>query len=513
MNTSSSKNPPIWDNDSSSADAIDRFKGVTTNEMFQDLAVRVRNLGRYAASLDAMDGDTERLFNEWRLFHVENMELMLQVHNHSISHQVDPITKQPIRVRVMRGISVFIELTRLWLLVGTASYEPLGQRYLDSITLESMHDPIWVMIYISFKWVKVDADSKDDPDIKVVANYEQLQKMWSKPILAYTQSQVIVCVLFLTQMLNELSLAALPEFKQVYELLWLRMGALLVRYYKGNDVLDVPKMCDATDVEKGVRFNARFLTFCTNYMTHPMKRLLYYDLFDKKRMKLMVSPASVTTLTAWVDHIMNQFLVEEAFTEAYTKHCEDAYWYPGDDIWFRFRYPLEVPTVATSLGKMRPHLRDRFHSEGRTTKQLVFSNVHSNHIARTFMLHVISMYMRVRAPADCELDWYRGVVIDADDTTDIEKHDAVRKLCGATAPLMFQPISRHMVYFNGEMYMTDNIYESIAAWFQVLKKKFAGVLLDRNMNFFIKEIETFAAPSAANAAGVNGQRKRPSILL
>lgn len=418
----------------------------------------------------------ERIYKAWLEYFCMHMESMREVREYIINGR---------KIRDTLGVHVFTELTRLnYLLQRPRLMVDMFEE--EMFSLEHTRHPSWLSIVNTFD-ISAQYEEKEDKDQEVESRLVMLKSLWKRPVLFYTQAQAQMVVLFLTQQLNEVRFDSLVEYRQVFDWLWIRLAQLQMEAHN-ETVLDEPDMrlCLQTNTpDQSVIYaaNRDFGVFVTYYMGEVARRFFYYELLSKRlilfqpsilgadRVQSFDLKKQTARCKAWVAHIIEYF-ADEAFTDLYTETCNESYGFVGDDAWFKYRFPLKVHTRAACLEEMRPHLYRRFFSEARASKASVLASVETSHIARFFVLKAISQYMQIKM-AGTNMNWYRGVVIHSNDI-----YMSTYNLQAGMAPLLLQVFSIHWAYWGGRVWKSDNLYESIACWFFLLRKHYRCRLFD-----------------------------------
>ena len=107
--------------------------------------------------------------------------------------------------------------------------------------------------------------------------------------------------------------------------------------------------------------------------------------------------------------------------------------------------------------------------------------MHDNYASRLYILHNISGHFHAKSGSS-ELKWYSGVIMKAADLLRSQY-----ELSSNQAPFLVQVLSSFWAYDNGEVYITDNIYESIVIWFWLLKTRYQAKLYDLKFGAFIQQ--------------------------
>lgn len=441
--------------------------------------VNLLKRNEYAAKRTFMSQPQEkakllRLFEAWREYYIIHMEPMREIQIFIIDGR---------KVRTSLGIHVFTELTRLnMLLQRPRLMVDLYEEEMQS--LENTHHPSWVQIVNSFD-ISNQYEEKEDKDAEVEHRLQMMKDLWKKPILLYTQVQVQMVILFLTQQLNEVKNESLFEFKSVFEWLWIRVGQLQTEPWD-TDILDDPDM--RIELSKGKEgekalfaANRDFAAFVFFYMGELGKRFFYYEMLSKRPLADTFPLLKEQTLMCqkWVQHIVGSF-AEEAFTDVYTDSCNESYSFVGDDPWFKYKWPLKVHSRAACLAELRPHLYRRFFSESRASRTLVLNAIQTSHTARFFVFKAISQYIQIKMGGASEVKWFNGVIIHNDDI-----HMSTYNLRANMAPFLLQVFSTYWTYYKGCVWKSDNFYETLAVWFNILRENFGSHLFEHDLTPFV----------------------------
>ncbi len=121
----------------------------------------------------------------------------------------------------------------------------------------------------------------------------------------------------------------------------------------------------------------------------------------------------------------------------------------------------------------------KFSSERRTSKETVLNTIHSRHISRTFILKMLSNHIYHKSAVDAEVQWYDGVVVES---TQISS--AAYDLESNLAPFLFHVLSHYWPYDQSAVYICDNLFESIAVWFYLLRTRYNDLLFGRDLSQF-----------------------------
>lgn len=444
----------------------------------------------------------QRLFDAWQEFFIINIESMKEIRNDTMSEEIDVETARPRVIRSTMGHSTFTELSRLFYLLNRPRLL-IVETDEEKVSLKNTKHPLWVSIVNSFD-ITADYEDKEEADVVVEARLLKMKAMWSRPVMEYTQSDVMDIAFFLTQQLNDVPADCVDEYRAVFERTWLRASILMHEAHPA-EVLDdatmrIPLVTD--EAEQLFIGNRLFGTFVAMYLGEIMRRLFYYDLLHRKTMTLpagVITPEMVGRVRAWVTDIIDR-MADEAFVETYMDNRVFAYNFVGDQKWFKFSKPTEVMSPQSCLAAFRPHLYRRYFTEDRITKPLLMDSVSTRYTARTYIFKAITMHIQMRM-SNTEIKWDQGVVIHS---------DGIQMSCymlqSTKCPLLLQVLSSYWCYDDSKMYMTDNIFEALTVWFYLFHTKYNDVLYNHTLEVVVKEV--LAIPAQRSVQG-----RRTAILL
>jgi len=408
------------------------------------------------------------LFEAWMGYFVVHAEAMKETQTFIMEGK---------KISTTVGYHLFTELTRLnYLLERPRLMVDLFEE--DMQSLDNTHHPSWINIVNSFD-ITGQYEEKEDKDADVESQLQELKVLWKRPVLLYTQSQVQMVIMFLTQQLNEVRSDSVLEFKNMYEWLWIRIAQLQIEIHPA-ELIDVEDMrvCVLKD-EKMYAANREFGIFVSFYMGEITRRLFYYKMLSKREMTLDVRVVDTQECKKWIEHII-KFFAEEAFTDLYVESCNESYSFPGDDQWFKYRWPRKIHSRAACLADLRPHLYRRFFSESRATRASVLNSINSSHVSRLFMLKAISQYIQIKMGGATEVRWYQGVVIHSNDI-----YMSTYNLQNNMAPFLLQVLSTHWAYDEGTVWKCDEFYETLSVWFYLLRNRYKSNLFDYDLSKFV----------------------------
>jgi hypothetical protein len=268
----------------------------------------------------------------------------------------------------------------------------------------------------------------------------------------------------ITEKIDQLPSIAVSETRNLFRLLYIRHCQLIFQ----------------------IEITRDYLTFATIYFVAIHRRFFYWDLIPQK--SFVIPEGSLDRCRRWIEKDVYGQMTDENFDDIYKKTYEEdaAYKFPGDLDWYNYRYP-DLPNfqIAPILGCFRKELMQKYFSEYRISKETLLDSVnqnsHTGHCARLFMFNAIDQYMSIAM----NMKWKDALVI-SNGMLESSSKELLREF-GVTVPYFVQLFSRYCVYDVGNIYVTDNFYESLIIWLSLIRdKKNWGNLIDK----IIKGYET-----------------------
>jgi hypothetical protein len=490
-------------------------RDMTFEEAFSIETERIENLANYVTTCIKLCGEEDarvvtttivsrkqlrdkilKLYDVWLEHLIEHCEPLQEVKDYEIEDELDSVTFKPRRFKHSTGMQVFTELTRLFYL----KQRPLlivGEFEEEMVRLSSMKDDCWVKIVQTFD-ITDQYVEKEDKDDEVESRYVKMKSIWEKPILRYTQSEVILVINFLVQQLNDVKEINIEEYQSVFETLWIRVAQMIITLHSvESGVLDEPSMRSDTTIKNYQTVNRNFYMFTCIYMVPILRRFFYRKLFTGASMT-GIQPSRSNAVVSWIHKIINGF-AEEAFIDLYVEHCSEVYVFPGDDKWYRYLYPKKIASVGAYLAELRPHLYRRYFSEGQASKKSVLNAIDTSYIARSFVLKAVSAYIQIKTGIT-EVKFYDACAIQS-----MELSFSYYTMTSNRCPLIVQAFSTYWAYDAGTFYPTDDIYAAIGIWFHLLKTKYDSKLHGFTMKRFVKEIEPPPTEGVEDIRGMGNQ--------
>jgi hypothetical protein len=448
----------------------------------------------------------QAIYDEWCTHLITHMDEMREIRFYNLSEEdfgLDADGNKR-KFKGTNGVHVFFELTRVNYLVyypnlleemdNLSMYEEeelSTEHYLMLYSLKRTTHPSFVAIVDTFD-ISALYEEKEDPDEEVEEMRRDIQNLWAKPIMQYTQKQVQMVVLFLTQQLNDVPTKdpnVVEEYRKVFIVLWLRMAQFFMEF-QPVEVLDDPEMRkgpfetqDPEDVNTCAP-NQNFLAFCFFYMAELLRRFFYYDMLVKNKMHPREIPppemcAQLRDRTkAWVKRLMES-IAEDAFEDIYADNMPKGYAFVGDDNWFKFSVQ-GVHSRGACIAQLRPHLHKRFFSQNQVTPHSVLSTTKESYVSRLFVLRAIDEHLKI------QLSRVRFLNASVVMNEGIEM--SAYKLQTNLVPVLLQVFSSFWPYDQGRVYVCDDIYEAVGVWFWLVKKRYRSQLYDCDLSSIMPHI-------------------------
>jgi hypothetical protein len=437
------------------------------------------------------------LFHRWQEHMITDMESMRE-----LRHYVVPLAGgKTDSIKDAHGSHIFLELTRLNYLLhypqlldeqeNLAMYEESElstEHYMMLHSLERTKHDSWIAIRDSFDISELYGD-KEDPDEEVEEQRRDILQMWQSPILKYTQKQVEMIILFLTQQINDVPTTGggvvVQEYRQIFGLVWLRIAQMLIEFHPPT-VLNVEEhrngpfdTGDENDVNT-CSANKIFIAFCFYYMSELLRRFFYYDRLVGNVMVGPIPRLAALTASAkqWI-HDITHSMGDDAFDDIYMSTLPIAYSFVGDDNFFKASRTA-VHSRGACIAAFRPHLHKRYFSEAQITRDSVLNSTHKNYASRLFVLHVIDTHLRIHLK---QVRWLNAVLVMNDG---IEM--SAYKLETNLVPVILQVFSSFWVYDQARVHICDNVNEAVGVWFWLLKTRYRSTLFDCNMSLFVNQV-------------------------
>ncbi len=426
----------------------------------------------------------QKLYDIWLEHLVEYYVALHEIKDYEMEDELDPVTFKPRRFKHATAMQIFTELTRLFYL----KERPMLLFEDESARLCDMKDLSWVKIVRSFD-ITDQYEEKEDKDDEVETKLTQIKAMWEKPILEYTQSEIMCIILFLVQQLNEVQETCMDEYQLVFNTVWIRIAQFIIHLHPRGVLEENKNNLEESEPQMSVKVNEEFYTvhrnfymFITIYMTPIIRRFFYQTMFQKLTKPKEIGFIDQATVRKWVEDIINGF-AEEAFNDLYVEHCTEAYTFPGDAIWYKYMYPTKIASIPAYLAKMRPHLYRRFFSESQASKKSVLAAVDTSFIARFFVLKAISAYIQIKTGIN-EVKFYDACAIQS-----MELNFSYYTMTANRCPLIIQAFSTYWAYDDKCFWPSDNVYETIGAWFYLLRVRYESKLHGFSLKRFFVELE------------------------
>lgn len=461
--------------------------------------------------------EVQRLYDLWCEHMITQMERMRESHFYVFDKELFGTTAEnrPHKAKDAHGAHVFLELTRLNYFVhyptllkemDTISMTGPAKDMLFTYSLNDTTDRSFISIVDTFD-ISALYEEKEEPDEEVEAMKQHVKDLWKRTILSYTQKDVMIVVMFLTQQINDVVTAdngqAVREYRRVFVVLWLRVAQFFNEFHPA-DVLNDEEMRhgpfkgndDDKDAVPMCAPNQRFVHFCFFYMAELLRRFFYYDFLYDRRLNVQGTPLSSADARAWVDRVVNG-LADEAFEDLYSEMLPTAYGFVGDDAWFRYSRNA-VHSRGACIAALRPHLHKRFFSEQQVTRKSILNTTQSAYASRLFVLRAVDEYLRIQV-SHCR---FMDAVVIFNEGIEMSAYVLETAKC----PLLLQVFSSFWPYCQGRVYVCDDIYEALGVWMHLLQTEYHGCLHNADLSHVLPK--TIVAASLNNGPIIQQQQQQ-----
>lgn len=282
-----------------------------------------------------------------------------------------------------------------------------------------------------------------------------------KPVMSYPQSDIMASLQEISVGLKIGTTGGENPTNRFINLLYLRNSALLCDSSSIHS-LDLDQFREI-DGDRYVPSKDYIMFTCIYF------HALFHRYFYMKEFVFEPVPPEVDweSTKLWIESNVYPYMIGDSFGKYYEQACVEAYNFPGDEAWFHYRYPSDPPYRGTIINCVRPALSKQYTSEYRISFDAVKETV--NHLdlqgvcSRLFLLLAIDQYMWSKF----QLHWMDAVCIDHDILEPSQE-----KLFGDRAPYLLEVFSLYCLYYKGKVYQSENIYQIIALWIDIVKRDY-----------------------------------------
>ena len=372
----------------------------------------------------------------------------------------------PDGIRYMQSSFIFVELSRTYFLLNYA------QVIKESSILKQNENAENLLILWKFNQTD---------------HFESLTIPWDKPVFRFTQTEIITGILMLTEHLNLIPFEGLNDLKQAIHILYLRNAIFFCQEMKA-EILDSPEeFITKLPGSENLTPNRDYYAFCTIYFHAVFRRIFYGELIaDLKTYHGEVDlTLAIDRCKKWISNELGETLGLDGFDDLYDKSYEEAYQFPGDLEWFKYKYPDQAPYTGPILDCFRKEYSKKFYGEHRTSIESVLNTVglnnHTGLCSYYFVLNVINQYFKT----NLQFDWRECVCIDNDAIEGTEQLIMRSKI-----PYLIQYFSKYYCFDKerGKIHITECVYSSFVYWLYTLKTYYGGYCLSYNCKEVIEKI-------------------------
>jgi hypothetical protein len=307
-----------------------------------------------------------------------------------------------------------------------------------------------------------------------------------KPIMMFSQSDVMDGLLHLSGKLNILKYDEIPAFIDQTDALFTRCGTMFCEF-NTDEIFNVECMRRTEDDLFSV--NIDFCKYCTVYFNTIFRRIFWFNL--TKKLHNVDLPEEIEQgaikLQEMFEKEVCKFIGPDSIEDLYVSVCQYTYNFPGDAEWFSYHYPSIDGSTETLLETMRPaHAKIYFTEHLISQKPIILGitldNQQHGYNCRTFLLTALDRY--ISSHVGC-VNWKNCVVMPNEI---ISTSEGRTKITQKLIPILIQIMSRYWVLDGNVIWVTDCIYKALTCWCYALRKNYNSELLNRNFKNFIEKI-------------------------
>jgi len=306
-------------------------------------------------------------------------------------------------------------------------------------------------------------------------------------IFKYGQREVIDALLMMTRRINEMPFQedTLDDFRKLVHILYTRNSVFCCQTCS-LAALNVEEMRDELPDGQYVA-NRDYINLCSIYFNCLFRRLYYFDKLSDNIEVVVLPDDSAECIEHWVEADICHSLGTEGIEDTYAMACDRSFDFPGDEEWFKYKYPARPSEKGPILDCIRPVQAKMYFSAGMITKDPILAAAHgfrADHqgvSARLFVLMAVDQWFRSVYGAQ----WLNAVLIN---NSDIEISDVKLRKC--KFPCLLQVLTGFWVYSRGKIYPTNNIYQTVYMWFYILQRDYSGKLLQIDLSAQLKTLLT-----------------------
>lgn len=414
------------------------------------------------------------------------------------------------KVRTSLGVSIFTELCRMWFLIHYGELvqqkHHLAEQHMnvDQLDPEDVPTVHWALCHTQAEfWVDTWPQMWSRADDEAFAEARAMDPhamrprraspLWNKPVMLYTQYEIYQATMLLIERINDYPSTidgGSNEIVRFVMTLFLRLSTFFCQAAPGS-------VFDKTDMRHQIHPdydqyvpNRAFVMWCTIYFYELHRRVFWLHLMTNRqwtRDDITLDDTLVQRVRAWVWDCLDQ-VGEEEFDDLYAKALEEHYEFPGDAQFIHYGHPDGAMSLGDTLLELRPGRQGaRFFSEDRVSHNVVLASAKTaeTHLDRLVLIIALDNYFATQG-----LAWRDRIMIDQ---CGIETSDYQLRRCNV--PVLVFGFSRPWVSYKGNVLVTDNIYETLAAWFLLIRETCKGRVFDTDISEVVEAALTFELPT------------------
>jgi len=312
-------------------------------------------------------------------------------------------------------------------------------------------------------------------------------KLWFRPVSAYTQRNLYDAVMLLTERINDY-----PYHEEICDLIFRLTARLGAFFLQGATelVFDIPDYSDVFDGEYR-RPNRAFMHWAAAYFYELLQRVIYGRcIIERNAMSLNMGPLmhlteeKVEALKNFMVYFWNDMEKDDALY-LFGECIKENFDFPGDETFYRYTHPTGRIDRSDLILELRSERQAHVffstqnYSVGATIVNMIKRG--DTHLSRILILNLLDRFFSM----EVNLAFRNGVVIDQ---SGIQLSEL--KLGHSTVPCIVSFFSRPMLHFceiredekKRYIFWNENIYETLVAWLLFIRHEKDGYVYRKNIS-------------------------------
>ena len=355
---------------------------------------------------------------------------------------------------------------------------------------EPLPDDIFIQAFEAFG-IPLEQGEEENPEETTIPKSKE--KLWFRPISAYTQRNLYDAVMLLTERIND----------YVYHLdittLIMRLTARLGAFFLQPEtdlVFDIPRYRDKFD-DTLYRCNRAFMHWAAAYFYELLQRVLYAQCI----MKDNAIPQDLKPFDDYTEDkviALKEYIVflcrdmgRDDFFYLYGESLKENFEFPGDDVFYKHVHPDGYIDRGDLLLELRSERQaPRFFSNQRMSVPTILNMMMrgDTHLARVIILNVLDRFFSM----ECDINWRNAIVVDQGGIQLSEN-----KLKDSSVPCIVSVFSVPLLHVRlidedenprRLIHETGNIYETIVMWLLFIRHDKGGFLFRKDISNQIRQL-------------------------